>query len=139
MAPSPNFHPNNSSVKGCNEYQDRTPPERQMENTQDGTLEGWFKITIPYGMKCDKIWLMNSIQSHCSVPFTPVTFHSANNQARFFVQGASAASPLKDVSCKVRDDANQKIAIVVNTSSVPYSVQNKLESKDMELKLTINK
>lgn len=45
-----------------------------MENTQDGTLEGWFKITVPYGMKYDKIWLMNSIQSHCSVPITPVAF-----------------------------------------------------------------
>ncbi|KAM5197117.1 nuclear RNA export factor 2-like [Hipposideros larvatus] len=45
--PSPNFHPNNSSVKWCDEYEDRTPPERQMENKQDGTLGDWFKITIP--------------------------------------------------------------------------------------------
>ncbi|XP_016051226.1 PREDICTED: nuclear RNA export factor 2-like [Miniopterus natalensis] len=111
-----------------------------MENTQDGTLGDWFKITVPYGIKYDKTWLMNSIQSHCSVPFTPVDFHYVKHLAQFFVQDASAASALKDVSYKICDEQNQKIPIFVNTSAVPYSVCNKLEPEKMEqLKLTISK
>ncbi|XP_045042524.2 nuclear RNA export factor 2 isoform X1 [Desmodus rotundus] len=111
-----------------------------MENTQEGTLGDWFKITIPYGIKYDNTWLMNSIKSHCSVPFTPVDFHYVQHRALFFVQGASAASALKDVSYKICDEENQKILIFVNTSAVPYSVCNKLKPKEMEqLKLTMRK
>uniref|UniRef100_A0A8C7AKK8 Nuclear RNA export factor Tap RNA-binding domain-containing protein n=1 Tax=Neovison vison TaxID=452646 RepID=A0A8C7AKK8_NEOVI len=110
------------------------------ENTQDGNPGKWFKINIPYGRKYDKTWLMNSIQSHCSVPFTPVDFHYVKNQARFFVQDVGTASALKDVSCKIYDEENRKISIFVNPSSVPYSVRYKLEPEEMEqLKLTMNK
>ncbi|XP_014387766.1 PREDICTED: nuclear RNA export factor 2 [Myotis brandtii] len=111
-----------------------------MENTQDGNLGDWFKITVPYGIKYDKTWLMNSIQSHCSVPFTPVDFHYVKHLAQFFVQDASAASALKDINYKIFDEENQKIPIFVNTSAVPYSMCNKLEPEKMEqLKLTISK
>ncbi|ELK29127.1 Nuclear RNA export factor 2 [Myotis davidii] len=111
-----------------------------MENTQDGNLGDWFKITVPYGIKYDRTWLMNSIQSHCSVPFTPVDFHYVNHLAQFFVQDASAASALKDINYKIFDEENQKIPIFVNTSAAPYSVSNKLEPEKMEqLKLTISK
>uniref|UniRef100_A0A8C5XD75 Nuclear RNA export factor Tap RNA-binding domain-containing protein n=1 Tax=Microcebus murinus TaxID=30608 RepID=A0A8C5XD75_MICMU len=110
------------------------------KNMQDGALGCWFKITIPHGVKYDKTWLMNSIQSHCSVPFTPVDFHYVKNRARFFVQDADTASALKDVKHKIFNDENQKISIFVSPSAVPYSMQNKLKPEQMEqLKLTINK
>ncbi|XP_035581541.1 nuclear RNA export factor 2-like isoform X2 [Zalophus californianus] len=109
-------------------WRERKTLRREMgENTQDGTPGSWFKITIPYGRKYDKTWLMNSIQSHCSVPFTPV-------------DDAGTASALKDVSYKIWDEKNRKISIFVNPSTVPYSVRYKLEPEEMEqLKLTINK
>ncbi|KAM7045541.1 nuclear RNA export factor 2-like [Molossus nigricans] len=135
------FHLNNISVERIKPYKGRTHQERQMEkNTQDGTLGDWFKITVPYGVKYDKTWLMNSIQSHCSVSFTPVDFHYVKHLAQFFVQDASAASALKDVSYKICDEQNQKIAIFVKTSAAPYSVCKKMEPEEMEmLKLTISK
>ncbi|XP_058569597.1 nuclear RNA export factor 2-like isoform X2 [Neofelis nebulosa] len=122
-------------------WRDRKLLKRQMgENTQDGTPGSWFKITIPYGGKYDKTWLVNSIQSHCSVPFTPVDFHYVKNQARFFVQDAGIASALKDVSYKICDEENQKISIFVIASNVPYSVRYKLKPKEMkQLKLTMHK
>ncbi|XP_034509450.1 nuclear RNA export factor 2-like isoform X2 [Ailuropoda melanoleuca] len=115
--------------------------KREMgDNTQDGTPGSWFKIIIPYGRKYDKTWLMSSIQSFCSVPFTPVDFHYVKNQARFFVQDVDTASALKDVSYKICDEENRKISIFVNPSTVPYSVRYKLEPEQMEqLKLTMNK
>ncbi|XP_035581531.1 nuclear RNA export factor 2-like isoform X2 [Zalophus californianus] len=122
-------------------WRDRKTLKREMgENTQDGTPGNWFKITIPCGRKYDKTWLMNSIQNHCSVPFTPVDFHYVKNQARFFVQDVGTASALKDVSYKICDEENRKISIFVNPSTVPYSVRYKLEPEEMEqLKLTMNK
>ncbi|XP_075855480.1 nuclear RNA export factor 2-like [Microcebus murinus] len=122
-------------------WRDRKSPERSVgENTGGRTMESWFKVTIPYGIKYERTWLLNSIQSHCSVPFTPVDFHYFKNRAQFFVQDAGAASALKDVSHKVCDEQNRKISIFVGPSVVPYSVQNKLKPKQMEqLKLTVNK
>ncbi|KAK2505806.1 hypothetical protein MC885_021278 [Smutsia gigantea] len=115
-------------------WRDKKPLKREMgENTEDGTPESWFKITVPRGMKYDKIWLLNSLQSHCSVPFTPVDFHYGKNHAQFFVQGSSIASALKDVSKKICDEDNQEwIPIFVQPSTVPYSVENKLEPEEME-------
>uniref|UniRef100_A0A9L0JVU6 TAP-C domain-containing protein n=1 Tax=Equus asinus TaxID=9793 RepID=A0A9L0JVU6_EQUAS len=114
-------------------WRNRKPLEREVgDNTKDGTPGSWFKITIPYGRKYDKTWLMNSIQSHCSVPFTPVDFHYVKDWARFFVQDAGPASALRDVSYKICGVENQKISIIVDPSAEPYSVQNKLEPEEME-------
>ncbi|XP_070113007.1 nuclear RNA export factor 2-like [Equus caballus] len=122
-------------------WRNRKPLEREVgDNTKDGTPGSWFKITIPYGRKYDKTWLMNSIQSHCSVPFTPVDFHYVKDWARFFVQDAGPASALRDVSYKICGKENQKISIIVDPSAEPYSVQNKLEPEEMEqLKLAMSK
>ncbi|XP_031232128.1 nuclear RNA export factor 1-like [Mastomys coucha] len=35
-------------------------------------LENWFKIMVPNGRKYNKMWLINLLQSYCSVGFTPV-------------------------------------------------------------------
>ncbi|XP_059766423.1 nuclear RNA export factor 2-like [Balaenoptera ricei] len=113
----------------------RKPLEREMrENTQDGTPGSWFRVTIPCGIQYDKTWLMNSIQSHCSVPFTPVDFHFVKNGARFFVQEASTASALMDVSYKICDEESRKVCIpvFVSPSAAPYSVQYKLKPEEME-------
>ncbi|KAK2506559.1 hypothetical protein MC885_005802 [Smutsia gigantea] len=114
-------------------WQDKKPLKREMgENTQVGIPGSWFKITIPYGIKYDKTWLMSSLQSHCSVSFTPVDFHSVKNQARFFVLVGSAASALKDVSDKIWDEDREEIPIFVHPSAVPYAVRSKLEPEETE-------
>ncbi|XP_008059167.1 nuclear RNA export factor 2-like [Carlito syrichta] len=122
-------------------WRNRRLSEREMgENTQDGTTESWFKVTIPHARKHGKAWLVNSIQSHCRVSFTPVDFHYVQHRALFFVQDASTAYALKDVSCKICDEENHKICIFVSPCTVPYSVQNKLKPEQMEqLKLTMSK
>ncbi|XP_008586685.1 PREDICTED: nuclear RNA export factor 2-like [Galeopterus variegatus] len=122
-------------------WRERKPQKTGVwENTQDETMENWFKVTIPYGRNYDKTWLMNSIQSQCSVHFSPVDFHYVKNRAQFFVQDASTASALKDVSYKICGEKNQKICVFVSPSAVPYSVWNKLKPEQVEqLKLTMNK
>uniref|UniRef100_A0A2K6SKR8 Uncharacterized protein n=1 Tax=Saimiri boliviensis boliviensis TaxID=39432 RepID=A0A2K6SKR8_SAIBB len=110
------------------------------KNTQNGDPGTWFKVTIPYGIKYDKTWILNSIQSHCNVSFTPVNFHYDKNQAHFFVQNVHAACALKKVNCKIHDEENQKVFVFVNLSTDPQSMQKKMKRKAMtQLKLTMNK
>ncbi|ELR49711.1 Nuclear RNA export factor 1 [Bos mutus] len=120
---------------------DRSAAERGGAGTsQDGTSKNWFKITIPYGRKYDKSWLLNVIQSKCSVPFTPIEFHYENTRAQFFVEDASTASALKAVNYKILDRENRRISIIINSSSPPHSVQNELKPEQVEqLKLIMSK
>uniref|UniRef100_A0A452DIA3 Nuclear RNA export factor 1 n=1 Tax=Bos taurus TaxID=9913 RepID=A0A452DIA3_BOVIN len=122
---------------------DRSAAERGGAGTsQDGTSKNWFKITIPYGRKYDKSWLLNVIQSKCSVPFTPIEFHYENTRAQFFVEDASTASALKAVNYKILDRENHwvLISIIINSSSPPHSVQNELKPEQVEqLKLIMSK
>uniref|UniRef100_A0A2K5DCN8 Uncharacterized protein n=1 Tax=Aotus nancymaae TaxID=37293 RepID=A0A2K5DCN8_AOTNA len=85
-----------------------------VENTQSGDPGTWFKVTIPYGIKYGKTWIVNSIQSHCNVSFTPVNFHYDQNQAHFFVQDVHAACALRKVNCKIHDKENQKVYLTMN-------------------------
>ncbi|OBS58782.1 hypothetical protein A6R68_10110 [Neotoma lepida] len=119
---------------------DRAPPERGGAGTsQDGTTKNWFKITIPYGKKYDKTWLLSMIQSKCSVPFNPIEFHYENTRAQFFVEDASTASALKAVNYKIHDRENRRISIIINSSAPPHIVQNELKPEQVEqLKLIMS-
>ncbi|XP_023559242.1 nuclear RNA export factor 2-like [Octodon degus] len=110
------------------------------EYMQSGIMENWFKVTIPFGRKYDKAWLINSIKTHCSVPFSPVDFHCIGTRALFFVQHEITASAIKEVSKKISDEDSLRIPIFVSRSTAPYSVQNKLTSGQMEqLQLALRK
>lgn len=108
--------------------------------SQDTSRRNWFKITIPYGKKYDKTWLLSSIQNLCSVPFTPVEFHYDHNRAQFYVEDATTASALKQVSRKITDRDNYKVVIIINSSAPPQSLQNELKPEEIEqLKLCMSK
>ncbi|CAO2622992.1 Nuclear RNA export factor 2, partial [Lemmus lemmus] len=64
--------------------------------------------------------------------FSPRKFQYDKHQIRFFVQDASTAYALKDVSYKMCDEDSYKIPIFVNPSEVPYSVKNRLTRVQME-------
>lgn len=120
---------------------DRAPAQRVGAGAgQDGTSKNWFKITIPYGRKYDKAWLLSMIQSKCSVPFTPIEFHYENTRAQFFVEDSSTASALKAVNYKILDQENRRISIIINPSPPPHTILNELKPEQVEqLKLTMSK
>ncbi|XP_032745809.1 nuclear RNA export factor 2-like [Rattus rattus] len=122
-------------------WNDRKTEECEMDlYAERRATERWYKVTIPSGRKYEKTWLINSIQNLCTVPFVPVDFHYDKNRARFFVQDAKIASALKDVNLKICDETSRKISLFVTPSVVPYSVQNKFSSEQMEhLKISIMK
>ncbi|XP_058514548.1 nuclear RNA export factor 2 [Ochotona princeps] len=107
---------------------------------QNETTDIWFKVLIPYGRNYNKIWLMKSIQSQCTVPFIPVDFHYIKHQARFFILNATSAVALSEVSHKIYDEENRTIPVFVLRSGVPYSVQNQFQPEKIEkLRLALNK
>ncbi|XP_045146534.1 nuclear RNA export factor 2-like isoform X2 [Echinops telfairi] len=119
----------------------RTPSKREIEeNGQNNIYGNWFKITIPYGRKYTKTWLLNSIQSKCSVHFTPVDFHYVRSQAHFFVKNSTTAFALKNVNYKIHDENNHQVRLFVKESAAPSSEQNKLKPEEIEqLKLAMKK
>ncbi|KAK2083629.1 Nuclear RNA export factor 3 [Saguinus oedipus] len=130
-------HRRGSSLKQdqthVNMEREQKPPERRVEvNRPHGTLGSWFKITIPFGIKYNEKWLLNLIQNKCSVSFIPVEFHYEKMNATFFVENASIASALKNVSGKIWDEDNEKISIFVCPDGIPHSVQRQLKSEKVE-------
>ncbi|KAM3824967.1 nuclear RNA export factor 1 [Vipera latastei] len=92
----------------------------------------WFKITIPYGRKYEKSWLMNAIREICSVPFDPVEFHCVNNRVVFYVEETSVANALKQISRKICSPDGYKVAILINACNPPATVQHELKPEDIE-------
>ncbi|XP_035315336.1 nuclear RNA export factor 5 isoform X1 [Cricetulus griseus] len=103
------------------------------DSIEDEAFEGWFKITIPNGRKYNKMWIINLLQSHCSVAFTPVDFQYIRNRIQFFVQNAQSAFELMNINFQIRDEENRKISICVCSSTGPASVQYKLTPGQMEI------
>ncbi|XP_069895120.1 nuclear RNA export factor 2-like isoform X1 [Dipodomys merriami] len=120
---------------------DRQPGEGAMQQDMvKGAMQDWFMVKIPCGRRYDKTWLMNSIQSYCSVPFTPVDFHYDRSWAQFFVEGASVAEALREICYKIRGEKSQKVSLFVCPSFVPYSVRYKFTDEQIEqIKLTMKK
>ncbi|XP_012411329.1 nuclear RNA export factor 3-like [Trichechus manatus latirostris] len=117
-----------------NPERERKPPEEGLEgNRQDGTSRSWFKVIFPFGIKYDEKWLLNLIQSQCSVPFNPIEFHYEKMQVQFFGENASIAFALKKVSGKIWDEENERISIFVSPSAIPHSEQKKLKSTKVKL------
>ncbi|KAM6332836.1 nuclear RNA export factor 1-like [Podargus strigoides] len=119
---------------------DRGPPPECGGGSQSSGCRSWFKITIPYGKKYNKSWLLSSIQQLCSVPFTPVEFQYVHDGAQFYVEDATAACALKQVSRKIIDRDNCEVVIITSASAPPQSVQDKQKTQETEqLKLCMSK
>nr|XP_038956086.1 nuclear RNA export factor 2-like [Rattus norvegicus] len=121
--------------------QEKTLSDEEMNRSILGEVfERWFKITIPNGKKYNKMWLINLLQSYCSMGFTPVDFQYIRNGIQFFVQSTKTAVELMNINYQISDEENKKISIYVNSSSEPASVHYKLTAAQMHsLKLSMKK
>uniref|UniRef100_UPI00358FD9D9 nuclear RNA export factor 1 isoform X1 n=2 Tax=Myxine glutinosa TaxID=7769 RepID=UPI00358FD9D9 len=93
---------------------------------------GWHKIMIPYGKKYDRNWLLQSIQAICVQPFIPIQIHNEQQKVVFYVEDGRMASSLRDVSHRIIDRDNCKIAVIANPSAPPPPVQRELKEHEIE-------
>ncbi|XP_073461421.1 nuclear RNA export factor 1 [Aquarana catesbeiana] len=89
--------------------------------------DSWFKITIPYGKKYEKDWLIGLLQSGCSLPFSPIGYHIDHSRAHFYVEDAAVAKALKQISRTFTDRENFKITIITQPTPPPA------HSKEMQM------
>uniref|UniRef100_A0A8C2JV78 Nuclear RNA export factor 1 n=1 Tax=Cyprinus carpio TaxID=7962 RepID=A0A8C2JV78_CYPCA len=97
----------------------------------DGSRKNWFKMTIPYGKKYDKDWLLSSLQS-CSVPFHAVHYHTDGNKAQFYIEDSAIANALFKASRKITDKDGYKVTVIMNSCPPPSLIYTDLKAADLE-------
>ncbi|XP_076877881.1 nuclear RNA export factor 1 isoform X2 [Brachyhypopomus gauderio] len=104
------------------------------------TSKTWYKITIPYGRKYDKKWLLTALQNLCPIPFTPVHYTTEGQKVQFFLEDATAASALCKITRRIPDSEGYKVIVWVNPCSPPSFLQSDLKDQDvMHLKECMSK
>uniref|UniRef100_A0A8C1ABD6 Nuclear RNA export factor 1b n=2 Tax=Cyprinus carpio TaxID=7962 RepID=A0A8C1ABD6_CYPCA len=98
----------------------------------DGSRKNWFKMTIPFGKKYDKDWLLSSLQSVCSMPFHAVHYHTDGNKAQFYVEDSTTANALFKVSRKITDKDGYKVTVIMNSCPPPALIHTDLKAADLE-------
>ncbi|XP_065143130.1 nuclear RNA export factor 1 [Paramisgurnus dabryanus] len=98
----------------------------------DGNRKNWFKMTIPYGKKYDKDWLLTSLQNVCSMPFHAVQYHTDGNKAQFYVEDSTTANALVKVSRKITDKDGYKVTVIMNGCPPPTLIHSDLKPEDLE-------
>uniref|UniRef100_A0A673J1B4 Nuclear RNA export factor 1-like n=1 Tax=Sinocyclocheilus rhinocerous TaxID=307959 RepID=A0A673J1B4_9TELE len=98
----------------------------------DGSRKNWFKMTIPFGKKYDKDWLLSSLQSVCSMPFHAVHYHTDGNKAQFYVEDSTTANALFKVSRKITDKDGYKVTVIMNGCPPPALIHTDLKAADLE-------
>nr|XP_001923961.1 nuclear RNA export factor 1 [Danio rerio] len=98
----------------------------------DGRSKNWFKMTIPYGKKYDKDWLLSSLQSVCPIPFHAIQYHLDGNRAQFYVEDSTTANAIFKVSRRITDKDGYKVAVIMNSCPPPTLIHSDLKPADLE-------
>ncbi|XP_070578701.1 nuclear RNA export factor 1-like [Ptychodera flava] len=104
--------------------------EREKNMGRDSPDMTWAKITIPYGRKYDKDWLIRSIQNLCQEPFQIHDFHYFDHNASFYVEDKRTGEAIRSLTRKITPKDGRKIVILMKPGiprNVPDLDQNKLE------------
>ncbi|XP_018421083.1 PREDICTED: nuclear RNA export factor 1 [Nanorana parkeri] len=106
-----------------------------------GDRNSWFKITIPYGKKYEKDWLIGLLQTACSLPFSPIGYYCDHSRAHFFVEDAAVAKALKQISRTFTDRENFKVTILTQPSQPPAQAREMqmTEEENTHFKLCMQK
>uniref|UniRef100_A0A8B9KQ69 Zgc:153681 n=1 Tax=Astyanax mexicanus TaxID=7994 RepID=A0A8B9KQ69_ASTMX len=92
----------------------------------------WFKITIPYGKKYDKKWLLTALQNLCHVPFIPIHYSTEGNKVQFFLEDAISANALSKITRRITDTEGYKVVVLINPCPPPAFLQSDLTEQDLE-------
>ncbi|KAJ8396430.1 hypothetical protein AAFF_G00017360 [Aldrovandia affinis] len=97
-----------------------------------GGQRSWFKMTIPYGKKHDKKWLLTALQNRCPLPFTPIHYHTEGNRVQFYIDDSTTANALSKVSRRITDTEGYKVTVLMNPSPPPSFIHTELKPEDLE-------
>ncbi|KAJ8014867.1 hypothetical protein DPEC_G00020230 [Dallia pectoralis] len=92
----------------------------------------WYKMTIPYGKKYEKKWLLTALQNKCSVPFTAVQYQTVGRKAQFYVEDAFTAHTLCGVSGQITDRDGYKVIVLMNLCPPPSILNTVPKPQDIK-------
>ncbi|XP_033363149.1 nuclear RNA export factor 1-like [Bombus vosnesenskii] len=80
----------------------------------------WYKITIPYGQKYDKDYIINNLLSYIAPEtFLPIMYRVFGNEANFYVDDEKIAVALLDCDRKITTTDGYKLLVRVSKSPFP--------------------
>uniref|UniRef100_A0A4W4GDS5 NTF2 domain-containing protein n=1 Tax=Electrophorus electricus TaxID=8005 RepID=A0A4W4GDS5_ELEEL len=91
----------------------------------------WYKITIPYGRKYDKKWLLTALQNLCPIPIIPMHYATEGQKVQFYLEDATAASALCKITRRITDREGYKVVVWMNACSPPSFLQSDLKDQDL--------
>ncbi|XP_060823094.1 nuclear RNA export factor 1-like [Bombus pascuorum] len=91
----------------------------------------WYKITIPYGQKYDKDYIINNLLSHIAPEtFVPIMYRVFGTKANFYVDDEKIAVALFDCHRKITITDEYKLLVRVSKSSFPRcEIDDKLKER----------
>ncbi|PAA57515.1 hypothetical protein BOX15_Mlig003953g1 [Macrostomum lignano] len=82
--------------------------------------ERWFKVTVVFGVKYDRAWLLESLQAHLSRSFIPFMWRTEQRNCFFYVkEKKSTALEYSKVASKIACPDGQKLMINVTEVREP--------------------
>ncbi|KAL6480358.1 hypothetical protein MHYP_G00113910 [Metynnis hypsauchen] len=100
--------------------------------TSSEKSRSWFKITIPYGKKYDKKWLLTALQNLCPLPFTPIHYSTEGQKVQFYLDDATSANALCKLTRRITDTEGYKVVVFMNPCPPPSFLQSDLKEQDLE-------
>ncbi|KAG9437753.1 nuclear RNA export factor 1 [Apis mellifera carnica] len=91
----------------------------------------WYKITIPYGHKYDKDYIINNLLSYIAPEtFIPFMYKVVGNEATFYVDDNKIAMALADSDRKITTTDGFKLQVRVSKAGFPQcEIDNKLKER----------
>ncbi|XP_046383799.1 nuclear RNA export factor 1-like [Ischnura elegans] len=90
----------------------------------------WFKVTIPYGAKYEKDYILRMLFSHISPTiFIPIAYRTQANEASFYVEDYEAAQKLACADRKMTASDGYKILVRVHPGTPKFDLNPALKAK----------
>ncbi|KAI9557098.1 hypothetical protein GHT06_016896 [Daphnia sinensis] len=90
---------------------------RPQQSSRGGS--SWSKVTIPYGKKFEKNFILKTLLNASKVSFIPIYYHIEGNNAVFFIEDSSAAEALSTLNKQITLHDGFKLIILVKWSPAP--------------------
>ncbi|KAL2737440.1 nuclear RNA export factor 1-like isoform X1 [Vespula maculifrons] len=89
----------------------------------------WYKITIPYGAKYTKDYILSSLNSIASEAFVPIMYKTSGNEASFYVDSQKAASILLHCDRKITTTNGFKLRIKIKLGFPQCEISDALKER----------
>ncbi|XP_046327842.1 nuclear RNA export factor 1-like [Haliotis rufescens] len=96
----------------------------------------WTKVTVPHGKKCEKDFLLKTINGQLTAPFEPVYFHHEGKNAVFYVKDPDVGSAIKRLSNRMTMPNGYKMVLHVMYSKPPIIPMDESAIKKLQERMS---